>query len=83
MGEEVKSASANAAGFSLKIHDIPLDLDKNLFFKFLNKIDKVVSLKYHVRGSVTLPLNQPVLRLNLRIGVLTSENFPSDVIPLR
>src|ERR1051325_1208392 len=50
MGEEVKSASASAAGFSLKIHDIPLDFDKNLFSKFLNKIDKVVSLKYHVRG---------------------------------
>src|ERR1051325_7102726 len=43
-------ANKLAAGFSLKIHDIPLDLDKNLFLKFLNKIDKVVSLKYHVRG---------------------------------
>ena len=50
MDEEVKSASASAAGFSPKIHDIPLDLDKNLFSKFLNKIDKVISLKYHVRG---------------------------------
>jgi hypothetical protein len=48
MEEKVKSASASAAGFSLKIHNIPLDLDKNLFLKFLNKIDKVVSLKYHV-----------------------------------
>lgn len=68
MGEEVKSAPASAAGFSLKIYDIPLDLDKNLFSKFLNKIDKVSHLSITCEDyiiSATLPLNQQLLHLNL------------------
>jgi len=32
----------------VKIHDIPLDIDKRLFIAFLERLDKVTSTKFHV-----------------------------------
>jgi len=35
---------------TLKIYDIPLDIEKQLFFAFLNQYDKVTSSKFYVYG---------------------------------
>src|SRR5581483_902998 len=42
-------SSPPATNLTLKIHDIPLDIDKPLFLAFLNRYDKVTSSKFHVR----------------------------------
>jgi len=48
--EQVIQKTATSAGFQLKIHDLPLDIDKPLFLEFLNTFDKVTSIKYQVRS---------------------------------
>ena len=47
--EQVIQKNASA-GFQIKIHDLPLDIDKPLFLEFLNTFDKVISIKYQVRS---------------------------------
>ena len=46
--EQILAQATNADHFQVKIHDIPLDLNKPLFLEFLNKIDKVTQIKYIV-----------------------------------
>jgi hypothetical protein len=48
--EQILAKDTNVDHFQVKIHDIPLDLDKPLFLEFLNKIDKVIHVKWIVRG---------------------------------
>jgi hypothetical protein len=48
--EQILAKSSNATHFQVKIHDIPLDLDKPLFLEYLNAIDKVIHIKWIVRG---------------------------------
>ena len=48
--EQILAQSTNADHFQIKIHDIPLDLDKPLFLEYLNSIDKVIHIKWIVRG---------------------------------
>src|ERR1051325_3787878 len=48
--EQILAKSTNADHFQVKIHNIPLDLDKLLFLEYLNSIDKVIHIKWMVRG---------------------------------